>query len=129
MLKYRSIFIIAVAILAQAAPAFSGETYDAVVVGRACGIDKLQQLTCDYKVGKDLRISIPAVGTPDVGVTILKSDFDGDYYATFGLMHQCVVVKTGGKLTSIPGTFSDYAFISPKNGKVYQDWESCKSGL
>jgi hypothetical protein len=129
VLKYISVFIAAVAILAQAVPAFSGETYDAVVAGRTCGIDKLQQVTCAYNVGKDLRISIPGIGTDDVGVTILKSDFDGDYYATFGLMHQCLIVKTGGKLTSIPGKLPDFAFISPKNGKDYQDWESCKSGL
>jgi hypothetical protein len=129
VLKYVSVFITAAAVIAQAAPAFSETTYNAVMAGRTCGIDKLQQLTCEYNVGKDLRISIPGVGTPDVGVTILKSDVDGDYYTTFGLMHQCVIVKTGGKLSSITGKLPNFAFVSPKNGKVYQDWESCKSGL
>ena len=55
----------------------------------------------------------------------MKSDFNGKYYGTVGVAHGCVVVKTGtAKTTRNP---LDLAFVSPSNGKVYQDWPSCQA--
>ena len=61
----------------------------------------------------------------------MKSDFDGDFYGSVGVLHGCVVVSRGLKGDSSsslsgPGSMFDYAFISPRNGKVYKDWIKCK---
>ena len=94
------------------------ETYDAVLAGKKCQEDDYQQLNCSYKVGKDLHIEIAGIGQEDTGIAFLKSNFKGDYYGKYGLLHGCVIVNGEG--------FADYAFISPKNGKVYKSWKNCK---
>lgn len=71
-----------------------------------------------------MHVTIAAIGKEETAVTIFKSDWDGDYYASFGIMHQCVVIKPGATAKDK----LDIAFISPKNGKVYSDWQSCKNG-
>ena len=60
----------------------------------------------------------------DAGITFMSSSFEGDYYATVGMMHGCVIVKPG-KTLSYPGALLDFAFVSPRTGKVYTDWVSC----
>ena len=57
----------------------------------------------------------------------MKSDFDGDFYVTFGVLHGCVIVKPG-KNNPRFDLLSQFAFISPKNGKVCKDWERCRAG-
>ena len=110
-------------------PVFSiaGEwsTYDIVSSGKVCKQTPSQEFSCEYKVGNDLHFTIDGVGGEWTGITFLKSDIDGDFYAKFGLRHGCVIVRRGKKNWK-PGSPSDYAFISPKNGKVYRDWEACK---
>jgi hypothetical protein len=109
-------------------------TYDQVIEGKSCQESRTQSLDCKYKVGKDLFISIPGIGQPNTGVTFLKSDWNGDFYATFGIMHGCVIVKRGDKSRDDkslvgPGSLIDFAFISPRNGKVYKKWEWCQERL
>ena len=107
-------------------------TYNLVVKGKSCVEGQSQQLECTYQVGKDLNIAISGIGQPDTSITFMKSDFDGDFYATYGQRHGCIIIKRGSKgVTSKgygAGSFFDYAFISPKNGKIYKSWEECQNG-
>jgi len=107
------------------AHASDNATVDAVSTGRKCS-DENQQLVCEFRVGKSLRFAVVGIGMPDAAVTFFKSDYDGDYYATYGLMHGCVIVKPGAK--SATTTIAVFAFVSPKNGKVYSTWETCQRG-
>ena len=101
-------------------------TYEITVKGKTCQESSGQLIECDYKIGKSLHISIAGLGQPDTGVSFMRSDFDGDFYATFGVMHGCVIVKPGKKNIT-PDYLPTFAFISPKNGKVYKDWQECQS--
>jgi hypothetical protein len=101
-------------------PVWANETYDKTLEGKSCQEDTRQQINCTYKIGEDLEIWIDGIGLPDTGVTFAKSNFQGDYYAAFGMQHLCVMVKSGKDL------LQGLAFISPKNGKVYKDWETCQ---
>jgi hypothetical protein len=105
----------------------NGDTaYQDTLSGKLCKEDEAtQQLHCNYKVGKDLEFSIDAIGTPYTGITFTRSNIKGDYFATFGLMHGCVIVKHGGDDLALK---PDVAFVSPKNGKVYKTWVDCKAG-
>jgi hypothetical protein len=117
------------------APTLSGEksSYDVVLAGKRCQTETWNQtLSCEYVVGTGLKFAIAGIGQPDTAVTFMKSSFDGDFYATFGLLHVCVIVKRGttgvsSEDASEPGGFADYAFVSPKNGKVYKRWDECKA--
>lgn len=99
-------------------PSLAG-TYDAILAGKACKEDYFQQLNCSYKVGKDLFVEIAGIGEKDTGIAFLKSDYHGDYYGKYSLLHGCIIVNNGNNS-------SDFAFISPHNGKVYKSWENCK---
>jgi len=100
----------------------SDTTYNAVVSGKKCQETRDQDITCSYKVGKSLLIEISGIGSPTTGIAFLKSNYKGDYYAKYGLIHGCIIVNSSSDVFS-------YAFISPKNGKVYRHWQDCKSGL
>lgn len=100
----------------------SETTYDVLVAGKSCQENKNQSLSCSYKAGKSLLIEIAGIGSPDTGVGFLKSDFNGDYYAKYGVLHGCIIVNRTSDLNS-------FAFISPKNGKIYRTWQECKTGL
>lgn len=97
-------------------------TYDAVVSGMTCKQQSSGQLDCDYRVGKSLRFTIAGVGQDDTAITFFKVDFDGDYFATVGVQHGCVIVKPA-KPTLTSGLH--FAFVSPRDGKVYRDWPTC----
>jgi hypothetical protein len=91
-------------------------------------------MDCRYKVGKDLEFTIAGIGQPDTGVTFVKSSFEGDFYASFGIQHGCVIVKRGQKAVtsqelSGPDSAFDFAFVSPKNGKVYRRWEESQTAF
>lgn len=120
---------IAIALLAftkSVAFAADNNTYDAAVAGRECK-DENQNLVCEYRVGKSLHFAIVALGTPDMAITFFKSDWDGDYYGSYGFLHGCVIVKPGQKAPKT--TLPMFAFVSPRNGKVYPDWRMCQDGL
>jgi len=107
-------------------------TRNLVVKGKSCKEDNSHQLECTYQVGKDLNVVITGIGQPDTAITYMKSDFEGDFYATYDVMHGCIIVKRGPKGINRdqlcgPGSSFDYAFISPKNGKVYTNWKDCQS--
>lgn len=109
-------------------------TFELVLAGKSCKEGLTQGIDCEYKVGKGLHFSINGIGMPDTGITFMKSSFDGDFYATYGLSHGCVVVKRGPEGTtssaiSGPESMTDYAFVSPRSGKVYTTWEKCKAGF
>ena len=101
-------------------------TYDAVVAGMSCKQSYISdtQLDCDYRVGKDLHFVIAGTGQDDAAITVVRAaGYDGDYYATFGILHGCVIVKPGSG--SGRPAFSDMAFVSPTTGKVYLTWQEC----
>ena len=98
-----------------------------VVKGKSCVEGESQQLECTYQVGKNLNNSISGIGQPDTSVTFLSLILIVIPIATYGLRHGCIIVKKGDKgITNNqlngPGSYTDYAFISPKNGKVYSNW-------
>jgi hypothetical protein len=79
-----------------------------------------------------LKFTIAGIGQPDTAVTFMKSSFAGDFYATFGVLHGCVIAKRGTKGVESEdafesGGFADYAFVSPRNGKVYKSWKQCQA--
>jgi hypothetical protein len=117
------------AILLCTGVAFGQTTFDLAVKRKSCVEQSSQQVDCSYRIGKDFWLSIAAVGRTDAGITFMKSDFNGKYYGTVGVAHGCVIVKTGSGSGSGNGTRNpfDLAFISPKNGKVYRDWQSCQA--
>lgn len=115
---------IAAMIFILAGTALAGSTYEATLKGKVCGEWNDQQINCDYKIGKDFWLSIAGVGQSDVAITFMKSDFDGKYYGTFGVMHGCVIVKPG---KSNKASLIDLAFVSPKDGKVYPTWPECQA--
>jgi len=106
---------------ASAADQASASTFDAVVAGMHCEQNPMGSLECEYHVGKSLYFGVVGVGDPDAAITFYSVSFDGDYYASVGVPHGCVVVKPG-KTTGLGGGF---AFVSPRNGKAYHDWQSC----
>ena len=119
-----SLFIVLFCSLSQASDI---TVYEMTLIGKSCKEQSSQQLSCQYRIGNDLHITLDGIGAPDAGVTFMKSDFDGDFYATYGVGHGCIIVKSGfskggGRL------YKGYSFISPKNGKIYEGWRECQSG-
>ncbi|UTW45422.1 hypothetical protein KFE80_00355 [bacterium SCSIO 12696] len=102
------------------------QTYKDVLAGKVCKESDIQQLDCEYKVGKDLNVYIAGIGLPDTSITFYASSYDGDYFARVGVLHGCIIVVPGKAASR--GIVGEQAFISPVNGKVYQNWQSCKQG-
>lgn len=110
------------------APVFAeNQTYTDVVDGKSCKESSGQQIGCEYRIGKDLHIFIAGIGLPDTSITFYSSNYDGDYFARFGILHGCVIVAPGK--SSNRDLIGNRAFISPVNGKVYEAWKSCKAGM
>ncbi len=109
------------------------ETYDAVLEGMACKQQKTGQMDCEYRVGRALRFVIAGVGQEDVAVNFFEVDPAADYYAGVVLLHGCVVVKplrpADAARVSAPRSDSvaTFAFVSPRNGKVFRTWPMCLS--
>jgi hypothetical protein len=98
-------------------------TYDAILKGMACKQKQSGAMDCEYAVGTSLRFVISGVGQPDAAVTFFKVDQDEDYYAGVTALHGCVVVKPA-KATGADSV-AHFAFVSPRDGKIYRDWQSC----
>jgi hypothetical protein len=99
--------------------------FAAATTGATCTQNAAGNRICRYKVGR-LEISIAAVGEPDAGISVLHSDINDDYYARFAVLHGCVIVAAGKaapKEALAPA--GDFAFISPRDGKVYKTWQEC----
>ena len=101
--------------------------YELALKGKQCEESHAQVLGCEYRIGKTLHISIDGIGQTDTGITFMKSDSKGDFYAAFGVLHGCVIVKRNLDLLNSQNAF-DFAFISPRTGKVYRTWLECGAG-
>ena len=100
------------------------QTYEDVIKEKSCNESGSRRLDCTCRVGRDLYITIAGIGMPDTGINFYDSSLEGDYYASVGVLYGCIIV-TPDKLSEGKED-GGYAFISPKNGKVYKDWRSCK---
>jgi hypothetical protein len=105
----------------------ASQAFDLTVRGSSCKQNSQGSLLCSYVIGKDLEISITAAGEEEVGISFLRSNIAGDYYGRFGTMHGCVIVAEGVASAQRSKGPSDFAFISPKNGRVYRTWQECKA--
>ncbi|QII98668.1 hypothetical protein GII23_00620 [Stutzerimonas balearica] len=103
----------------------SDSTYDLILSGKQCEEFQNQQINCNYRIGSDFWLSLAGVGTSNVGIAFMKSEFKGNYYGTYGTSHGCVIIQPGesNKNTEHPNV----AFVSPLNGKVYKTWTDCKA--
>ena len=117
--------LMVVALPGHAAPE-SPDTYAALVKGMKCSQESQGHMNCDYRVGHSLHFEIRDVGEELCTINFLASSFEGDYWGSYGLPFGCVVVKPGMVFKG-PGAF-DFAFVSPRSGKVYKDWQSCQRG-
>jgi hypothetical protein len=111
------------ACLAAQRPERPNATYDAVVQGMSCKQRPSGQMDCEYLVGKSLRFVISGVSQADASVTFYKVDSEQDYYAAMTALHGCVVVKPVKNTAT--DTISQFAFVSPRDGKAYRDWQNC----
>lgn len=115
--------LLAAAVLPVPIRAAAQSTYDAVVAGMRCARQTSGQMDCEFHVGRSLRFVIAAVGHADAAITFMKVDFEGDYYASVGVLHGCVIVKPAHPDVAA-GTW-DLAFVSPRTGRVYHTWQTC----
>jgi hypothetical protein len=119
----RLVVLLAAAVLPIPARAAAQSTYNAVVAGMRCAQQGSGQMDCEFHVGRSLYFVIAGVGQTDAAITFLKVDFDGDYYASVGVLHGCVIVKPGHP-DPAAGQW-DMAFVSPRTGRVYHTWQTC----
>jgi hypothetical protein len=103
-------------------------TYEMVVAGKECKPAPGGTTSCRYRVGESLDFMIDGVGSPDASIMFLKSDFDGDFYASYSLKYECIVVKRGLEKKRSVRRSPLVAYVSPKNGEVFHDRYKCKSG-
>lgn len=99
---------------------FSKSIVGTVNNGKSCQLSQLDknQFNCEYKAGDSLSIVIERIGTQHPIVVFVKSD--PAYVAQYYIEYNCVKVSYPKEMT--------WAFINPKNGKVYSDGENCKVG-
>lgn len=103
-------------------------TYEMVAAGKECKAGPGQTTSCRYRVGESLDFIINGIGSPDTSIMFLKSDFDGDYYASYSLKYTCIVVKGGLDKKRSAKRSPLVAYVSPKNGEVFNDRYKCKAG-
>lgn len=102
--------------------------FEAATTGARCTQNAQGSRMCRYEIGSSLVVSIAAVGESDAGVSFLKSDFNGAFYARMAVQHRCVIVSGGMKAPEAAKALDGYlAFISPRTGLVYRTWESCEA--
>jgi hypothetical protein len=80
-------------------------------------------MVCEYSVGDGLQFRIVAVGAPDAGIEFEKVLPNSPYRAAMSLRHGCVIVEPheDDNATRVP----QFAFVSPRTGKVYHTWQDC----
>lgn len=119
----------AAAALAAASPAEALETpFEATRRGANCNLVPDGSLRCFYTVGEDLRFELRRIGEPDVALRILRSLARGHYIADAELLSGCVFVRHGPEGVAAGGLRFDYAFVSGRNGLVYDTLEDCRAG-
>lgn len=80
------------------------------------------RLDCEYKVGTALRFGIAGIGQPDAVVNFFHVDPQGDFMAGIAPLHGCVIVRPTQQRAD---STSSAAFVSPHDGKVYRNWNTC----
>ena len=80
------------------------------------------RMECTYQVGDGLRFVISGVGQADAVTSILRVDSAGGHIAGFAPLHGCVIVRPS---VSRPDSLASMAFVSPYDGKVYRNWNTC----
>ena len=130
------ILILPLVALSFGSPLQERDTYTLTVAGMKCtqsepGYQRLPQTECAYAVGKGLRFSLVGIGQPDATWTVMKSDFDSDFFISFPFgktadTHDCAIVKPGRTRIDRTNDMADYAFVSPRTGKVFREWRDCK---
>jgi len=118
-------FLVNIAWLVASPAVLAQSAFDATARGTECRATSGGSLHCIYRVGKDLEFSITAIGAPDSGVSFLRSNIKGDFYARFGIVHGCIIVTFGDGAS--PKAAGDYAFVSPRTGRVYRSWQECQA--
>ncbi len=114
------LLVFPIAAQAQGAPS----VFDVVVQSASCKQDSNGRRICSYKVGKDLEFTILGVGDGDAHISILRSNWEGDYYARITLNKHCVIVAPG-KARAPSARMNDFAFVSPRTGKAHRTREEC----
>jgi hypothetical protein len=122
------VVLLLVALACSSRPTDAQTAFQAATTGARCTQNAQGSRSCRYEIGSSLVISIAAVGESDAGVSFLKSDFNGDFYARMAVQHRCVIVSGGTKAPEATKALDGYlAFISPRTGLVYRTWESCEA--
>lgn len=81
------------------------------------------QMVCDYSVGDGLQFRIVAVGAADAGIEFEKVSPDSPYRAAMSIKHGCAIVEPRSEKSAAP--VPQFAFVSPRTGKVYHTWQDC----
>lgn len=100
--------------------------YDAVKRGARCDLEPDGGLACRYRVGRDLEFDLRRVGERDVELRLIRSSEAGDYRADREMMGRCVFVRHGARGRDAGGSEFTYAFVSGRNGFVYQSLRECR---
>lgn len=79
-------------------------------------------MDCSYNVADALRFSINGIGQVDVVMSIARLDSGSAYIAGFAPLHGCVIVRPANPG---PDSLASMAFVSPHDGKVYRNWNTC----
>jgi hypothetical protein len=82
-------------------------------------------MECSYVAGDYFKVSIADIGTESAGIHFEKSNSEMPVYASFGILHGCVIVNRFKGAKGIP----EWVFISPKDGNVYKTWQECGKAL
>lgn len=115
------------ALLASAAAAAALEPpYEAVRRGADCNLQPDASLACRYRAGRDLEFELRRVGERDVELRLIRSSEAGDYRADREMMSRCVFVRHGARGREQGGSEFSYAFVSGRNGFVYQSLRDCR---
>ena len=113
----------------MASPAQAVETpYEAARRGADCNLVPDGSLRCVYTIGEDLRFELRRVGEGDVALRVLRSHPQGTYVADAEMTVGCVFVKHGASGVAAGGSWFDHAFVSARNGFVYETLEDCREG-
>lgn len=79
------------------------------------------RLDCDYRVGDGLHFQVAGVGQVDVVVNFVRIDSASGWVAGVAPLHGCVIVRPA----RVTDSTSRSAFVSPQDGKVYRNWNTC----
>jgi hypothetical protein len=94
--------------------------------GVDCNLRPDGSLACRYRAGRDLEFELRHVGERRVELRLIRSSEAGDYRADGEMMSRCVFVRHGARGREQGGSEFSYAFVSGRNGFVYQSLRDCR---